>query len=97
MINALWIAGWSQGSMQNIMRLPALWPGWGAFYLGNIYGSANAAQKWNLNVKETFAIEFISPSNLTFREILIGFREKLSFSLFDDLSVLSKLGESLKR
>jgi len=52
MINALWIAGVVTGIHAEYYAVAGIVAGVGVpFYLGNIYGSANAAQKWNLNVK----------------------------------------------
>ena len=52
LINALWIAGVVTGISAEYYAAAGIVAGVGVpFYLGNIYGSANAAQKWNLNVK----------------------------------------------
>ena len=52
LINALWIAGVITGIHAEYYAVAGIVAGVGVpFYLGNIYGSANAAKKWNLNVK----------------------------------------------
>ena len=52
LINALWIAGVVTGIHAEYYAVAGIVAGVGVpFYLGNIYGSANAAKKWNLNVK----------------------------------------------
>lgn len=52
LINALWIAGVATGIHAEYYAVAGIVAGVGVpFYLGNIYGSANAAKKWNLNVK----------------------------------------------
>lgn len=51
-INALFIAGAIAGFHAENYALAGIVGGVGLpFYFGNIYGSANAAKKWNLNVK----------------------------------------------
>jgi outer membrane protein assembly factor BamD (BamD/ComL family) len=52
LINALWIAGVVTGIHAEYYAVAGIVAGVGVpFYLGNIYGSANAAKKWNLSVK----------------------------------------------
>ena len=52
LINALWIAGVVTGISAEYYAVAGIVAGVGVpFYLGNIYGSANAVQKWNLNLK----------------------------------------------
>jgi outer membrane protein assembly factor BamD (BamD/ComL family)/TM2 domain-containing membrane protein YozV len=52
LINGLFIAGTVTGIHNENYALSAIVGGIGVpFYLGNIYGSANAAKKWNLEVK----------------------------------------------
>jgi len=51
-INSLWIAGAVTGIRAEYYAVAGVLAGVGLpFYLGNIYGSANAAKKWNLKVK----------------------------------------------
>lgn len=51
-INGLWIAGAVTGIRAEYYAVAGVLAGVGLpFYLGNIYGSANAAKKWNLKVK----------------------------------------------
>lgn len=52
LINALWIAGAVTGIQAEYYAVSGVLAGVGLpFYFGNIYGSANAAKKWNLKVK----------------------------------------------
>lgn len=52
LINGLWIAGAVTGIQAEYYAVAGVLAGVGLpFYLGNIYGSANAAKKWNLKVK----------------------------------------------
>ncbi len=52
LINALWIAGVVTGISAEYYAVAGIVAGVGVpFYFGNIYGSANAAKKWNLDVK----------------------------------------------
>ena len=52
LINGLWIAGAVTGIQAEYYAIAGVLAGVGLpFYLGNIYGSANAAKKWNLKVK----------------------------------------------
>lgn len=52
LINALWIAGAVTGICAEYYAVAGIVAGVGVpFYVGNIYGSANAAKKWNLHVK----------------------------------------------
>jgi len=52
LINALWIAGVVSGIHAQYYAVAGIVGGIGLpFYFGNIYGSANAAKKWNLSVK----------------------------------------------
>jgi len=52
LINGLWIAGAVTGIQAEYYAVSGVLVGVGLpFYLGNIYGSANAAKKWNLKVK----------------------------------------------
>jgi len=52
LINGLFIAGTVTGIHNENYAVSAIVGGIGIpFYLGNIYGSANAAKKWNLEVK----------------------------------------------
>jgi tetratricopeptide (TPR) repeat protein len=53
-INGLWIAGAVTGIQAEYYAISGVLAGVGLpFYLGNIYGSANAAKKWNLEVKRS--------------------------------------------
>ncbi len=55
LINALWIAGVATGIHAQYYAVSGIVAGVGLpFYFGNIYGSANAAKKWNLSVKRDF-------------------------------------------
>jgi tetratricopeptide (TPR) repeat protein len=55
LINALWIAGVATGIHGGYYAVTGIVAGVGLpFYFGNIYGSANAAKKWNLGVKRDF-------------------------------------------
>ena len=55
LINALWIAGVAGGIHGGYYAAAGIVAGVGLpFYFGNIYGSANAAKKWNLGVKRDF-------------------------------------------
>jgi outer membrane protein assembly factor BamD (BamD/ComL family)/TM2 domain-containing membrane protein YozV len=55
LINALWIAGVATGIHSGYYAVCGILAGVGLpFYFGNIYGSANAAKKWNLGVKMDF-------------------------------------------
>jgi hypothetical protein len=52
LINGLFIAGTIPGIRQENYAVGAIVGGIGLpFYFGNIYGSANAAKKWNLAVR----------------------------------------------
>jgi TM2 domain-containing membrane protein YozV len=52
LINGLFIAGTVAAINQENYAVAGIVGGIGVpFYLGNIYGSANAAQKWNLGVR----------------------------------------------
>lgn len=52
LINGLWIAGAVTGIRAEYYAVAGVLAGVGLpFYVGNIYGSANAAKKWNLRVK----------------------------------------------
>ncbi len=52
LINALWIAAAVTGIQAEYYAVSGVLAGVGLpFYFGNIYGSANAAKKWNLKVK----------------------------------------------
>jgi len=54
-INALWIAGVATGIHSGYYAVTGIVAGVGLpFYFGNIYGSANAAKKWNLGVRRDF-------------------------------------------
>jgi TM2 domain-containing membrane protein YozV len=56
LINALWIAGVVTGIYAEYYVVAGIVAAVGVpFYLGNIYGAANAAQKWNLSVKRDLA------------------------------------------
>ena len=53
LINGLFIAGTITGIHQENYAVGAIVGGIGLpFYLGNIYGSANAAKKWNLGIRD---------------------------------------------
>ncbi len=55
LINGLWIAGAVTGIQAEYCAVSGVLAGVGLpFYFGNIYGSANAAKKWNLKVKRDF-------------------------------------------
>jgi outer membrane protein assembly factor BamD (BamD/ComL family)/TM2 domain-containing membrane protein YozV len=55
LINALWIAGVVTGIHAEYYAVSGIVAGVGLpFYFGNIYGSANAAKKWNLGIKRDF-------------------------------------------
>ena len=67
LINALFIAGTVTALNQENYAVAAIVGGIGLpFYLGNIYGSANAAKKWNLSVKEEFRNKIFVTLDLTF-------------------------------
>jgi len=55
LINGLFIAGAATGFHQENYAVGAIVAGVGLpFYFGNIYGSANAARKWNLGVRNEY-------------------------------------------
>lgn len=55
LINGLWIAGAVTGIQADYYAIAGVLAGVGLpFYFGNVYGSANAAKKWNLQIKRDF-------------------------------------------
>jgi len=58
LINGLFIAGAATGFHQENYAVGTIVAGVGLpFYFGNIYGSANAARKWNLGVRNEYVVK----------------------------------------
>lgn len=67
LINALFIAGTMTALNQENYAVAAIVGGIGLpFYLGNIYGSANAAKKWNVGVKKEIRNKIFVTLDFTF-------------------------------